>query len=880
MAFKLHIGFKQNSYSSSTNSSNCTVTLSLSWTGGTWNWEAPKSEVRIDGTSYEYSAKLNSGKTTSGSKQVWSKTLDIKHDSDGTKELDIWANYNWRGVEASIKKNLGTMGSSAPSTSSRPSTSSKAIVTKLDIQNGTDRTLYAIWTWDKSNTENYEVEWYYATGDGVWFVGNESTTEKKQSTYTPPENATKVKFQVKPISKKHTVNDKETSYWNAGWSTAKTYNLSDAPPLTPPIPTVEITDDVLTAYLENLDVNADKIQFQVVKDDKTVYKTGTASIITSSATYSCSLVQNSKYKVRCRSCRGNEYSEWSDYSSNANSSPSAPSAITVCRASSDTSVYLEWNPVPDITTYDIEYTTNKDYFDGSDGTQTVSGVEFTHYEKTGLATGSEYFFRVRAVDDNIRSDWSEIKSVVIGKIPAAPTTWSSTTIASIGGIVNLYWVHNAEDGSSQTYGELELYINGTKETYTIKNSTDENEKDKTSVYSVDTSKFNGDSTIQWRVRTAGVTLAYGDWSVQRTVDVYAKPTLEFGVTDLDGNLLDTLTSFPFYVSAVAGPETQVPISYHVTVTSNNDYETVDEIGNVKVVSRGEEVYSKHFEISDVLLVEFSANNIDLENNVSYNVTCVVYMDSGLDATASSQITVSWTDEIYEPNAEIGVDVVSYTASIRPYCTDKYNNLIEDVVLSVYRREFDGTFTEIAKNLDNTRNIFVTDPHPALDYARYRVVAITKSTGAVSYYDVPGYPVGGKSIVIQWDEVWSDFDIVTQNRQTDSTWSGSMLKLPYNIDVSDSSSADVSLIEYIGRKYPVSYYGTQLGSSSTWNVSIDKKDKETLYGLRRLATWMGDVYVREPSASGYWAKISVSFSQKHRELTIPVTLDIVRVEGGV
>ena len=64
------------------------------------------------------------------------------------------------------------------------------------------------------------------------------------------------------------------------------------------------------------------------------------------------------------------------------------------------------------------------------------------------------------------------------------------------------------------------------------------------------------------------------------------------------------------------------------------------------------------------------------------------------------------------------------------------------------------------------------------------------------------------------------------------------------------------------------------------MEIEKSDKETLYALRRLSIWMDDVYVREPSGSGYWANIKVSFSQKHRELTIPVTLNITRVEGGI
>ena len=108
----------------------------------------------------------------------------------------------------------------------------------------------------------------------------------------------------------------------------------------------------------------------------------------------------------------------------------------------------------------------------------------------------------------------------------------------------------------------------------------------------------------------------------------------------------------------------------------------------------------------------------------------------------------------------------------------------------------------------------------------------------------------------------------------------MLKIPYNIDVSDDHKPDASLVKYIGRERPVSYYGTQLGETSTWNMEIPKHDTDTLYALRRLARYMGDVYVREPSGSGYWANITISYSQTHQKLTIPITINITRVEGGV
>ena len=62
--------------------------------------------------------------------------------------------------------------------------------------------------------------------------------------------------------------------------------------------------------------------------------------------------------------------------------------------------------------------------------------------------------------------------------------------------------------------------------------------------------------------------------------------------------------------------------------------------------------------------------------------------------------------------------------------------------------------------------------------------------------------------------------------------------------------------------------------------IPKSDKDTLYALRRLSVWMGDVYVREPSGTGYWATVSVNIPIKHRDVTIPITIDVTRVEGGI
>lgn len=947
---------------------------------------------------------------------------------------------------------------------SKTSSTKTATITVFGLQADTDSTVFAKWSWSKSHTDHYATVWYYKTSDGQWFKGNESDVTDKESTYSAPSNAVSVKFQVKPVSKTHKVKNKDTAYWTAGWSTAKVYDFSNNPPTTPgSAPTVAIEKYTLTAEVSNLNVNGSHIQFQIVKDDTSVFKTGMAAIKTGSASYSVSVTAGSEYKVRCRTYRekDKEYSDWTEYSSNVSTIPATPTEITNIQAKSDTSIYLKWAAVKSATSYDIEYSTEKDYFDKTDQTQTKTGIEFTEYIINGLESGLTYYFRVRATNSAGSSGWSGIKYVVIGKEPAAPTTWSSTTTCITGEELVLYWVHNSEDGSSQVRAELQLTINGTTETKTITNSTDEEEKDKTSSYVINTTSYTEGTIISWKVRTCGITGVYGDWSIERTIDVYAPPTLELSMTDVNGDPLEVLTSYPFYIYGIPGPRTQAPIGYHLTITSNNTYETIDQIGNTTVISAGEEIYSKYFDITEALLTEFSASSVDLENNMNYTVTCVVSMNSGLTAKEEINFLVNWEEKKYSPNAEISYDSETYVTHIMPYCeyfpsqihtvnydetTDIYTvtdtiindpkgvevegafteygypvytgtlpdgstafycfiyqhtvykatfdssvteyektdeviddphgmpvtnlytdegeqiymsstvvdeetnityyyfsnetpilinrndydrytktteviddpkgicvdsaftetgdqiysatlsdgttvyyyiveqekaELVSDVTLSVYRREYDGSFVELATGLINTKNTFITDPHPALDYARYRIVAIESTTGAVSYYDLPGYPTGETAVIIQWNEEWSTFDpngSKEEDELAEPAWSGSLLRLPYNIDVSDKYSPDTSLIEYIGRKRPVSYYGTQLGESSSWKVDIIKEDEDTLYALRRLAIWMGDVYVREPSGSGYWAQIKVSFTQSHDSLVIPVNLDITRVEG--
>lgn len=735
-----------------------------------------------------------------------------------------------------------------------------------------------------SNTfDHYEVNWFYSTGDGIYFDGSSENTERKNSTYSPPSHAVKVKITVKPVSKTYNSNGNSTSYWT-GTSASAEKIMSETPPSTPSTPIVTIDKYTLTAKVENIeDARTEEIEFEVYNGNEK-FSTGTSTVSTARASYSCSINAGGQYRVRCRAINyigtSKVYSGWSPYSAESTTIPSTVTGVRIAVVTS-TSVRLSWNSEDIADSYKIEYTTNRDYFDSSNEVQSLT-VQAPYANITGLESGHEWYFRVCATNEVGDGGWSDIVYKVIGTQPEPPTTWSLTTTAIVGEDVVLYWVHNTEDGSKQKAAQIELLINGQAQIIDVDTSEDfdneDVESDTVYSYEVDMSQYTEGAELLWRVRTKGITEEYSDWSVQRSINVYAPPTLTLTIGDGTG----TLTEFPLIITAKAGPNTQTAVSYHVSVVSNYSYRTLDQIGNSVLVNEGEEVFSRVFNTTDNnFTYDLQPQDIDLENGYPYTVNVTVSMNSGLVANATGTFVVSWSEVMFEPDAIVVVDKTNLCSYITPYCADPdTNTLVETVTLAVYRREFDGSYIEIGSGITNNGYNTVTDPHPSLDFARYRVVAQSTETGAIGYVDLPGQPVNVPNIVIQWDEEWTQFDYSEPYAPDIPSWTGSMLKLPGNIDTSESYSPDSSAIEYIGRKYPVSYYGTQKGSTAQWSCEIAADDKETLYTIRRLAAYSGDVYVREPSGHGYNAQVKVSMSKTHNQMTIPVSFSITRVEGGI
>lgn len=737
-----------------------------------------------------------------------------------------------------------------------------------------------------NNLEYYEVKWFYSTGNSVWFDGGSNDIKTKDendkvltnATFSIPENATQVKCTVKPISKKYKKNGKEVSYWT-GTAVTTEFLIGSLPPSKLSPPSIILDKLTLKAVLENIeDEKCDEVEFEVYKED-VKFVSGIQSVVLTHVTYTCKIEAGYNYRVRCRGINIYDntkvYGEWSNFSGEIETNPAVVTDVK-CEVQSDNSVRISWTGSPTAKVYQIEYTTNKLYFDSSSEVSSTS-VENTYVYITGLEQGEEWYFRVRAGNNSGYSEWSDIIYKVIGTKPEPPTTWSLTTSAIIGDKIVLYWVHNTEDGSKQTEANIELILNGEAEIITVNTANNEKDDiDKVYSHEVDLSDHPDGAEILWRVRTRGVTSEYSDWSIQRTIKVYAPPTIQVNVADG----ASSINSFPIHILATAGPNTQSCLSYHISIKAEDTYVTQDQIGNDITVNAGTEIYSKVFSANgNEFEYYLNPDEVTFENNQFYILEIIASMNSGLTAKTTTSFGVSWEEMDYEPNASIVIDEELLCAYIKPFCLTYDDILVSNLSLAVYRREFDGSFTLIADEIDNDGSVTVTDPHPALDYARYRIVARNKSTSVNSYVDLPGIPVDETSIVIQWDEKWSSFDYSGEDAPLTPPWSGSMLKLPYNVDTDEKFNPDKSLIEYIGRKSPVSYYGTQQRISMSLNAEFPKDDKETLYTLRRLATWDGDVYIREPSGNGYNASVNISMNTKHKALTIPVTIEVTRVEGG-
>ena len=761
-----------------------------------------------------------------------------------------------------------------------------------------------------------------------------------------PDGCTAISFKIKPVSKKYTKDKKKNE--KAYWTTSSYTNASPNPlelsavSITPSAPTVSLDNKgKLKIEANNLENGNKAVQFRYAKDNSAITEyNGEISISTNYASWEPTVEKGHTYKASVRiRIIGKQWSEWSPWSSETGAIPIAPTSLTL-RAASTNQVDLSWNAVAGATGYDINYVTSLENFDLTEGT-TVSQNNGTTSIRLTLERGFTYYFRVRATNSNYQSTWfpatkdkASAKYITLGLKPAAPTTFSLVSVVEYGGTGRLYWIHNALDGSTQKSAKIWFRVKHTihsaiHEGYVIVPNPkydDEIHKDDNLYYDFDTSSADGlvlttpegsgltiywpyIDSFDWRVATCGITNEYGDWSVYRTIDIRVKPTLHI-YSSMDGvtwNSPSTVTSLPLYLKMSTTPTSQTPIGYSIIVTANETYNYEDIFGDPARIVKGQTVYSTYLssDESDEYYT-LLPSMMDFENDIEYKLTVMVATDQGLSDEDSLIFTPDLDTVAMHADADIEIDEDRLIAHIIPSCHDQdfdieeymdeegyadpddlIGELVEDVVLSVYRKNPDGSFTEIDSNIPNTGATIVTDPHPTLGSVTYRIVAMSSETGQMSYTDVESEEYEQPGIVLNWnetisrgvanDEGISEFD---EEYVDGPMYTGSMLKLPYNVTVTENRNPDVELVEYIGRSRPVSYYGTQQGESYSLTTVLPKEtfdddlaDPKSLDILRTIASNLRPVYLRESvTRLGCWCHITTSITSNYNDELINISIN--------
>lgn len=189
MAVSIVIDITQNSQSIPNNTSNITVKVNAKWTGGSYNLLEKSGSVTIDGTKYTFTSPFNTGRTTSGSCNLYTKTLNITHNSDGTKKVTISASYT-SGVSS------GTVAASAVKTLTtipRKST--------LSVGNGTLGTSQTLTVTRQTSSFTHTIT--YTCGSSSGTICSKSTSTS--ISFTPPLSLSSQNTTGTSVSIKYTI---------------------------------------------------------------------------------------------------------------------------------------------------------------------------------------------------------------------------------------------------------------------------------------------------------------------------------------------------------------------------------------------------------------------------------------------------------------------------------------------------------------------------------------------------------------------------------------------------------------------------------------------------------------------------------------------------
>jgi hypothetical protein len=237
------------------------------------------------------------------------------------------------------------------------------------------------------------------------------------------------------------------------------------------------------------------------------------------------------YKVRAKNTLG--FSAWSKVFVDIPQSGGSNAPIGIIAKSLTNSIQIMWKPMTDAMTYDVEV-------DGN----ILQGITSTNYTHTGLGPGTQHSYRVRAIINGVKSDWSNTSIVMT--LPIVPPSPTNVAASSTTSSVLVTWdkIEDATEYELEVDGAIVSTGTGTKYLH---------------------SNLAPDSSHTYRVRARSVS----DWSLwSEAVTIKTKSAVQtYDMQSVTGQVFNLV---------VTANDIKDPSKYTYTITYNaEDLEVLD-----------------------------------------------------------------------------------------------------------------------------------------------------------------------------------------------------------------------------------------------------------------------------------------------------------------
>lgn len=558
------------------------------------------------------------------------------------------------------------------------------------------------------------------------------------------------------------------------------------------------------------------------------YVAGTAT------SYADSTIEpNHEYKYRARAWNETGFSGYGE-SSAIYTTPAAPANVTGERSGSGTSIVLTV---------------------GNDGTRTATGFEVqsraadsttwasvTPASSTGTPVqtitisnmGGSFYFRVRNTRGALVSAWAESDLVVTITPPNPPTlvSPSSGAVVSASGStqsVTFEWQHNPVDGSSQTAAELR-YRKSTVSSWTTTTTTTAQSKAVT---------LDEGYSYVWQVRTKGADANYGDWSNTQSFNLYNPPTLT--ITSPSGTIIG------------------MPIEYELSYL---DKYGVFSSGTISVKLNGAVLYSESLpqtsttpNTASPIVGTITTNEFLPSSGNTYTFEFAVRSSDTLTATKTANVAVN----MGEPNHGtiiIEDDPLTGYASLT-IGWDEDTGSVSAEYATVYRVTENGRLL-LGDNMEQGAGIL--DKYAPLNTPYYYEIVTHAASTAIAVDDYPN-----EIKTLRWFAYWGNGNVAYGKWNPQGS---------YTI-----TRPEKSRVHYVGREYPVSYDGTAIDETHSFEfTAVDLEEWSN--GFNRLMRDGGRGVYKSCDGKVFHADFEVTNTPNYTSLVKigSVALTITRIDG--